>query len=104
MDTRTPIEVIHNVAASRFEATVAGVLSVAEYRLSPQTLTFTHTLVPPEMANRGIASRLIEAGLAWARENNLKVVPKCRFAAAYLRRHPESQDLLSQEGRALLAP
>lgn len=94
----------NNVAANRFEADVDGRLSVAEYRLTPGVVTFTHTRVPPELSNRGIATQLIVAGLKMARERNLKVIPQCRFAAAYMRRHAEVQDLLTEEGLKLLAP
>ena len=88
------IQVLHNAAASRFEARVSGLLSVAEYRLGPRTLTFTHTGVPKSLSNRGIASQLVEAGLRMARERGLRVVPQCSFVAAYLRRHPGDRNLL----------
>ncbi len=94
--------ITNNAAAHRFEVQVDGLLSVAEYRLDPGIVTFTHTLVPPALSNRGIASKLIEAGLNMARERGLKVMPQCRFVAAYMRRHPEVQGLLAEEGRTLL--
>ncbi|WP_275430632.1 GNAT family N-acetyltransferase [Klebsiella aerogenes] len=40
-----------------------------------------------------MAARLVEAGLAWAREQQLKVVPACSYVAIYLQRHPEWRDL-----------
>jgi hypothetical protein len=30
------------------------------------------------------------------------VIPQCAFFASYMRRHPDTQDLLAPEGRALL--
>jgi len=91
---RETIAVTHNVAASRFEAQAAGLLAIAEYRLGPGTVTFTHTRVPDQLAGRGIATQLIEAGLTMARERNLRVIPQCSFVAAYMRKHPDVQDLL----------
>jgi|SRR5665213_2060280 len=91
------IVVRNNEAASRFEAMVAGQLAVAEYVLSPTTITFTHTRVPDAVSGRGIASQLIEAGLALARQRHLRVIPRCSFVSAYLRRHPGFQDLLAVE-------
>ncbi|WP_199913847.1 GNAT family N-acetyltransferase, partial [Xanthomonas fragariae] len=38
---------------------------------------------------------LVEAALNYAREANLKVVPACSYAEAYVRRHPQFQDLLA---------
>ncbi len=92
-----------NPAASRIEATVAGQTGFAEYRLAAGTITFTHTRVPENLRGRGIGTRLIEAGLALARERGLEVLPVCPFFRAYLRAHPDSQALLGAQGRKLLA-
>lgn len=89
------IEVRDNPAEGRFESAVDGRLAVAEYRLGDGRITFTHTVVPPELEGRGIASALIRTALASARERGLKVVPHCSFVAAYIDRHPDQQDLLA---------
>ena len=39
------------------------------------------------------AAQLVEAGLRWAREQGLKVVPACSYVAVFLQRHPEWRDL-----------
>jgi predicted GNAT family acetyltransferase len=98
------INVVNNSEASRFEAQVGNLLAVAEYLLDPVAITFTHTRVPAELGGRGIATRLIEAGLDFARERGLEVIPLCSFVAAYMRKHPQVQDLLGAQGRKLLAP
>jgi predicted GNAT family acetyltransferase len=87
---------------NRFELVVDGHRAVAIYELAPGVITFLHTLVPDELQGRGIARELVLAGLASARERGLAVVPKCPVFAAYMRKHAETQDLLSPEGRALL--
>jgi uncharacterized protein len=97
------LEVHDNAAAARIEATVAGETGYAEYRLAPGTITFTHTRVPQDLRGRGIGTRLIEYGLALARERGLQVLPVCPFFRAYMRTHPETQDLLGAAGRKLLA-
>jgi uncharacterized protein len=89
------VEVRDNPAESRFEAAVGGALAVAEYRREGDRLAFTHTVVPPELEGQGVASALIRAALAQARERGLRVVPHCSFVAAYIERHPETQDLLA---------
>ena len=98
-----PIVVTNNVAASRFEVKLGALMAIAEYELGPKTITFTHARVPAEFSGRGIAAHLIEAGLSLARERGLGVIPQCRYVAAYMRRHPEVQDLLTTEGRTWLA-
>lgn len=88
------IEVIHNEERKRFETTVDGHLGVVEYMLAPKTIIFTHTEVAPEIEGEGIAGTLAKAGLDYARDNELDVMPLCPFVASYIRRHPEYKDIL----------
>ncbi|MBL9202674.1 MAG: N-acetyltransferase [Opitutaceae bacterium] len=88
------ITVTHNAAAHRFEATMDGHLSVAEYELTGRAMVMTHTLVPPELRGRGLAERLVRTALAWARAEGHRVVPACSYVDAFIRRHAEFQDLV----------
>lgn len=54
-----------------------------------------HTFVPPALRGRGLATRLVEAGLAAARERGLKVDPACPTFAEYIDVHPETRDLVA---------
>jgi uncharacterized protein len=83
-----------NRAASRYEAEVEGNLAVVEYLLGGSNITFTHTEVPEELEGRGIASQLARFVLDDARTRGLAVIPLCPFINAYIRRHPEYQDLV----------
>ncbi|MFN8478879.1 MAG: GNAT family N-acetyltransferase [Kouleothrix sp.] len=83
------VDVIHNAAASRFEATIDGLVSVAEYRRSGAQMIFTHTEVPPQLQGRGIAAELAHAALEYASAEQLQVVPLCWYIAQYIHRHPE---------------
>lgn len=89
------LEVRHNVAASRFEVVQDGHTSICDYRLQAGQMVMNHTVVPPELGGRGIAAAMVEAALAWARAEGLRVVPQCSYVAAYMKRHPETQDLLA---------
>jgi len=91
-----------NASASRLEIQLGEQVAFAEYRLEANTITFTHTRVPEALRGRGMGTHLIEAGLSLARERNLKVVPQCPFFAAYMRAHPETEDLLAPAGRVQL--
>jgi uncharacterized protein len=91
-----------NPQTSRIEAEVGGQIAYAEYRLSPGTITFTHTRVPEALRGKGIGTRLIAAALSLARERGLEVIPICPFVSAYLRAHPEDQQLLGPQGQRLL--
>jgi predicted GNAT family acetyltransferase len=83
-----------NPQRRRFEIHQDGHVAFAEYDLEPGVITFTHTLVPPALEGRGLASALAVAALGSARARGLKVVAKCEFFAGYISRHPEVQDLL----------
>lgn len=87
-------EVVHNIEEKRFEIKIDGNLCVLEYDLRGQTIYFTHTGVPQPLEGQGLAGRLAKAGLDYAREKSLKVVPACEFIYVYLRRHPEYQDIV----------
>lgn len=88
-------EVRNNEGHHRYELVVDRHLAFSEYRIDGDVITFTHTIVPPALEGRGIASRLIAAALADVRAKGLKVVPECSFVRGYIERHPEWQDLLA---------
>jgi len=92
--TDTP-SVRNNRDAGRYELDADGVLCVAAYERRADALAFTHTMVPPELEGRGLASRLVKGALADVRAQGLKVIPLCAFVRAYIQRHPEEQDLLA---------
>jgi uncharacterized protein len=87
-------EVRDNADARRYELAIDGNIAFSRYRLSPGAITFLHTEVPKELEGHGIGSRLVRGELESARARGLKVVAKCPFVAAYIRKHPEFQDLL----------
>ena len=86
--------ITHNSAAQRFECGQAPDLAECCYRRSGDVLDLNHTLVPDALQGRGLAALLVKAALDWARENKLQVKPSCSYVAAYMKRHPETQDLL----------
>lgn len=90
-----PSAIIHNVAAKRFETTIAGRTAVLEYEERGEVLVFTHTRVPGELRGRGIAVELTEAALRHARASGRRVVPVCSYVVAYLGRHREHGDLVA---------
>jgi uncharacterized protein len=92
-----------NPEEQRFEADLGdGSLAVAEYKLFPDMIVFTHTEVPPQHEGHGVGSALIRFALHSARERHLKVIPICPFFAAYIRKHAEEQDLLDPTWREKL--
>lgn len=90
-----------NAEKHRFEADLGdGSIAIAEYTLPEGKIMFTHTEVPKAHEGQGIGSALIRFALKSARERGLQVIPICPFFAAYIKRHPEVQDLLDPAFRA----
>ncbi|WP_299823958.1 GNAT family N-acetyltransferase [uncultured Pontibacter sp.] len=56
-------------------------------------ICFTHTYVPEPERGKGLAAKLIEKGIAYAREQNYKVQAQCPAVAKYLKAHPEHDDI-----------
>jgi predicted GNAT family acetyltransferase len=94
-DDAATVAVVHNAAQHRFEATVDGCLCVTDYLLRDGTMWMTHTVVPPAVGGRGIAAALVRVALEHARAQGWKVVPSCSYVATYMRRHPQTLDLLA---------
>ena len=85
----------HDPVARRFRIEVEGHACVLDYELDAGVMTITHTGVPEAVAWRGIAAALTQAAMDVARARHWKVVPRCSCAAVWMRRHPDSQDLLA---------
>jgi predicted GNAT family acetyltransferase len=79
--TRAAIEVRHNAAAHRFEATVEGWLCVAAYTRVGNVMRIHHTEVPPAVGNRGIAAQIVRAAFAYAESHGLEVEPWLQLRA-----------------------
>ncbi|QQR39497.1 GNAT family N-acetyltransferase [Devosia rhizoryzae] len=58
-------------------------------------MVIDHTGVPPAFEGRGIASKLVNAAIADAREQGFKIRPVCSYVVAQFRRHKEWGDLLA---------
>ncbi|MFK2904649.1 N-acetyltransferase [Dyella ginsengisoli] len=97
------MQIQDNPARTRFEAIEGDNVAFAAYALAGDTITFTHTIVPEAMRGKGVATALIRAALASARQRGLRVTPRCPFFLAYMKQHRDDDDLLSPEGCALVA-
>lgn len=84
----------------RFEIRVGEDVAFAEYRLKDDSVIFPHTVVPEAFAGQGVGKRLVEAGLAFAREQKLWVRPHCPFFHAYISKRPELHELVHPDERA----
>jgi hypothetical protein len=86
--TDTP-QPVNNEARHRFEVAVDGEEAELIYEREGDQLVLVHTGVPDALEGRGIGGLLVRAAIDLAARENLVVVPRCRFARAWLKRHPE---------------
>lgn len=68
----------------------------AVYRVRGGSHLFVHTEVDEKFAGMGVGTRLVQEALDDVRAQGGSVVPICPFFAAYIRRHPEYEDLIDQ--------
>jgi predicted GNAT family acetyltransferase len=87
--------VVDNPERNQFQIDLGGgKFAYAKYNLLPGAIRFYHTVVPDSHGGQGLGTALIKAGLAAARERGLKVIPICPFFAAYVKKHPDEQDIV----------
>jgi predicted GNAT family acetyltransferase len=87
--------ITHRPETGCFEALIDGQRCEASYRLDGNTMVLHHTGVPRALEGRGIAAALVAAALAHARSQGLRVRPVCSYVQVYMRRHPDTLDLLA---------
>jgi len=85
---------VHNEEKSQYEYHIEGHLAQFVYDNQNSVLYITHTLVPKELAGRGIAGALTKEALEDIEKRGLKIKPMCSYTVAYLEKHPEFKRLL----------
>jgi uncharacterized protein len=60
-----------------------------------QLVILEHTEVDESLRGQGIARKLVETAVTWAREQQIKLVPVCPFAKAVFDREPAFRDVLA---------
>lgn len=86
--------VTHNTAAGQFEIRGAAGNAVLRYVPAGDMLDLVHTEVPAELEGQGYGTALVEAAMAYARRERLKVIPSCPFVQHYVDAHPDVAPLI----------
>ncbi|ABL81996.1 MULTISPECIES: GNAT family N-acetyltransferase [unclassified Nocardioides] len=92
----TDVATSHNSARSRYEAHIDGELAgFAEYQLTDELVTFTHTEVFEKFEGKGVGSALARFALDDVRAGGArKVLPLCPFIKGWIGKHPDYVDLV----------
>jgi predicted GNAT family acetyltransferase len=77
-------DVTHAPERARFEAGSAYL----SYERHGQTFDIKHTVVPEEKSGQGLGGKLVQAAVAYAKEQGLDLVVTCSFARGWLEKHP----------------
>ena len=84
-----PDTVIHEPDRQRFVVSEDGAEALLEYRMvTPEVIDFMRTWTPVALRGRGLAARLVEAGVAHARARGWQIIGSCSYVAAWLERNP----------------
>ncbi len=78
--------ITHHPETARFETIVDGHTAYVEYQLENNVLDILHTIVPPAIEGRGLASRLVGAAYDYAEANGLTFKATCSYAILWLQR------------------
>jgi uncharacterized protein len=82
------LRVVDNAQERRFELTADGETAYLLYERRHGQLRLIHTEVPSPLRGRHYGDHLVEAALAAARADGLRIVAVCPFVKAYLKKHP----------------
>lgn len=64
------------------------------HREDPNKMVIEHTAVAETLSGKGAGKKLLEAAISYAREENLKIIPRCSYAAAMFKRTKDWDDVL----------
>ena len=60
-------------------------------------MTLDHTETEPEETGQGLASKLVEHSVKYAREKDLKIDPLCEYAARQFEKHEDYREVQAAE-------
>ena len=79
----------HYPDQSRFILECEGAQAFLEYRLfnskGVAAIDFTSTFVPSAFRGKGLAEKLVRAGIKWAKEQDYELHASCWYAAKFIR-------------------
>lgn len=62
---------------------------------APDKMIIEHTEVSDELRGKNVGYQLVNTAVAYARQNNIKIIPLCPFAKSVFDKKPEMGDVLA---------
>jgi predicted GNAT family acetyltransferase len=72
-------------------------LGEMDFLINNGVMNIYHTEVSEQLHGKHMGDKLVEAGVNYARENHLKILPTCTFARSVFNRVKAYQDVLVKE-------
>lgn len=85
---------IHNKDNNKYEYHIDGHIAYITYDDQNGNMHLTHTIVPTELAGKGLAKTLLEDVLQAIQLQNKKAVAQCSYIVKYQEKHPEASVFL----------
>jgi uncharacterized protein len=91
-------EVVNDASMNRYELLVDGISAgFSDYQVRDDTIVIIHTEIDPASRGKGLGSELVRGTLNLIRaETDYRVLANCTFTAAWIKAHPDYQDLLTR--------
>ncbi|KTD72840.1 GNAT family N-acetyltransferase [Legionella tucsonensis] len=89
------LDIQHDKKNQRFYVEIDNKESNLKYKkIDKQTLDFFTTFVPKEQRGQGIAAKITNFALQYAKKNDYKIIPSCPFVKSYIDDNSEYKDLV----------
>ncbi|HVO75412.1 MAG TPA: GNAT family N-acetyltransferase [Ignavibacteriaceae bacterium] len=90
------IDIKHDEEKKKFFSIVDGKEARLEYEIiDDKTIEFPFTYVPQSLRGKGIAAKLVEYGLEYARSKNLSVIASCSYVENFIQRNQKYKNLVT---------
>lgn len=77
-------QIHHDPDRHLFQTVAEGHAAHLEYHERTGVLTILHTVVPATLGGQGLGARLVDAALAYARSQGLRVASECWYASRHI--------------------